>query len=118
MTGERKSASLLGARSTEAPHLDHVALHREIEAIFEQAGGNFPPLKTVEHHMETLVRAGRGGELPKAAESVIAVLGLDLDDLRKAALLSLMVRLTGKRRFDLVAAYVLEKRATYVTGQG
>ena len=42
----------------------------------------------------------------------------NLDDLRKAALLSLMVRLTGKRKFDPVAAYVLEKRATYVTSQG
>jgi hypothetical protein len=55
---------------------------------------------------------------PASGRQVIALLSLDLDDLRKAALLSLMVRWTGKQKFDPLAAYVLEKRATYVTGGG
>lgn len=68
--------------------------------------------------METLIRTGRRGEVRQAAERLIADLSLDLDDLRKAALLSLIARLTGKQSFDPVAAYVLEKRATYVANQG
>ena len=76
-----------------------------------------PTPEMVEDHMETLVRAGRHGKVEQAAECVVALLGLDLDDLRRGALLSLMVRLTGRRRFDLVAAYLLEKRAAYVTSQ-
>ena len=77
-----------------------------------------PAPEMVEDHMETLVSAGRHGKVEQAAECVVALLGLDLDDLRRGALLSLMVRLTGRRRFDPVAAYLLEKRATYVTSQG
>src|ERR1700676_2448485 len=92
-----------------------VALRQEIEAIFRDTTGNFPDLEMVEHNMETLVRASRRGEVMQAAENVIALLSLDLDVLQKAALLSLMVRLTGKRKFDPVAAYVLEKRAAYAT---
>ena len=102
----------------DARLLDRAVVNQEIEAIFQEAAGNFPAHETIEDDVETLVAAGRRGEVRQAAERVIALLSLDLDDLRKAALLSLMVRLTGKRKFDPVAAYVLEKRATYVTGQG
>jgi hypothetical protein len=107
-----------GTESQSRSRFDHAVLNQEIEAILQGAAGNFPGRESVEDNMETLVRAGRQGEVRPAAERVIALLSLDLDDLRKAALLSLMVRLTGKRKFDPVAAYVLEKRATYVTGQG
>jgi hypothetical protein len=93
-------------------------LPREIEAIFQEAVGNFPPREIIEDEVETLIRAGRRGDVPQAADRLISLLSLNLDDLRKAALLSLMARLTGKRKFDPVAAYVLEKRATYVTSQG
>jgi ABC-type glutathione transport system ATPase component len=103
---------------TETARLDRAILNQEIEAIFQDTAGNLPPRQTIEQHLETLVRAGRRGEVQKAAEHLIPLLRLDLDDLRKAALLSLMVRLTGKRKFDPVAAYVLEKPATYVTWQG
>ena len=101
---------------TERGLLDRAVLNQEIEAIFQDAAGKFPACEMIEDHMENLARAGSQGEVRQAAERVIALLSLDLDDLRKAALLSLMVRLTGKRKFDAVAAYVLEKRATYVTG--
>jgi hypothetical protein len=41
-----------------------------------------------------------------------------LDDLRKAALLSLMVRLAGKRKFDPIASYILQNRKVFVTRRG
>jgi hypothetical protein len=41
-----------------------------------------------------------------------------LDDLRKAALLSLMVRLAGKRKFDPIASYILQNREVFVAGRG
>ena len=107
----------LSHHSKEARLFDRAGLNRQIEAIFQDSR-NFPALERVIDHFETLVRAGRRRDLQRAAEPVIALLSLDLDDLRRAALLSLMVRLTGKRNFEPVAAYVLEKRATYVTGQG
>ncbi len=102
----------------EGTSLDRTVLHREVAAIFEQAAGNFPALDKVEQQLETMATAGCRGDVQKAAEPVIALLGLDLDDLRKAALLSVMVRLIGKRRFDPVASYILEKRATYATSPG
>jgi hypothetical protein len=102
----------------ESRLLDRATLLQEIEAIFEGASGNFPSPEIVLNDVETVVQAGRQGEVQPAAERVIALLSLDLEPLRKAALLSLMVRLTGKRKFDPVANYVLEKRAAYVTSQG
>ena len=93
-------------------------LHREIEDIFLDATGSLPAREMIEDQIDSLVQAGRRGEVAQAAGSVIGLLSLDLDDLRKAALLSLIVRLTGHEKFDPVAAYVLEKRATYVTSQG
>ena len=111
----------------DARFVDLAMLNQEIEAILQEtswetsgqeAAGNFQARDLVQDHVETVIRAGRSGEVSQAAERVFALLSLDLDDLRKAALLSLIVRLTGKRKFDPVAAYVLEKRATYVTGRG
>ena len=107
----------------EAGALNRALLHREIEAILQEgseqdAAGNIQARELVEESVEILIRAGRGGDVRQAAERVIALLSLDLGDLRKAALLSLIVRLTGKRKFDPVAAYVLDKRSTYVTSRG
>lgn len=105
------------------PLRQKAALRQEIEAIFrdtsgEEASRNLPDLAMVEQDMATLVRAARKGNVQQAADRVIALLSLDLNVLRKAALLSLMVRLMGKRRFDAVAAYVFEKRAAYATAPG
>jgi hypothetical protein len=98
--------------------LDRDALNQEIDAIFHDVPGHLPPREAIEQDIETLVSAGRRGEVQRAAERVINLLSLDLDVLRKAALLSLLVRLTGKRNFDSVANHVLEKRTTYVTAPG
>ena len=110
--------SLLENRPAQADFVDRDALHHEIEAILQEASGNFPSPEMIQNQIETLIRSGRQGQVPQAAEPLVSLLSLNLDDLRKAALLSLMARLTGKRKFDPVAAYVLEKRATYVTSQG
>jgi hypothetical protein len=98
--------------------LDRSALNREIEAILLEAPGNLPAAAIIEDHIVNLVRDARRDDVSRSAQHVIAVLSLDLDSLRKAALLSLMVRLTGKGKFDPVAVYVLEKRSTYVTSPG
>ena len=55
--------------------------------------------------------------LQKARQAAQSEL-MELDDLRKAALLSLMVRLTGKRKFDPIAAYILQNRKVFVTHPG
>ena len=54
-------------------------------------------------------------DVPSTAKHVCALLNLELDDLRKAALLSLMVRLAGKRKFDPIASYILKNRHVFVT---
>jgi len=102
--------------------VDRAMLNQQIEAILFtepcDAAGNIQARELVEESVEILIRSGRRGEVRLAAECVIELLSLDLDDLRKAALLSLIVRLTGNQKFDRVATYVLEKRASYVTGRG
>jgi ABC-type glutathione transport system ATPase component len=117
-SAKRTGPSLIGRRLTEAGLLDRAVLNQEIEAILQDGVGDISPAEVIEDRMEQLVLAARKGEVAKAAQHVITLLSLNLDGLRKAALLSLMVRLSGKRKFDPVAAYILEKRGTYVTGQG
>ena len=106
----------------DAGLIDRAILNQEIEAILIQEqsdrAGNLPPVELVQDYVEAAIRSARSGDVRPAAEQVIALLSLDLDDLRKAALLSLMVRWTGKGKFDPEAAYVLEKRTTYATGRG
>lgn len=117
-SGLGKRPSLVGPRLKEAGLLDRAVLNREIEAIFEEAAGGIATPALAEQRFENLVLSACKGQVRQAAEQVTALLGLDLDDLRKAALLSLMVRLIGKRKFDPIASYILEKRSIYVTGQG
>lgn len=97
---------------------NRATLNQQIEGIFEQASGKFPKLETIQEHLENFARAAKRGQVHQAAEGVIALLRLDLDDLRRAALLSVMVRLAGERKFHPIAGYVLEKRTAYVTSQG
>lgn len=52
-----------------------------------------------------------------AATEVCELLSLEVNDLRRAAVLSLMVRLAGKRKFDPIASYILENRAARRTGR-
>jgi len=102
----------------DAEPLDRTALHQEVKAILQDASGNFPAREIIEDHIETVIRAARRNEVRLAGERVIILLSFDLDDLVKAALLSLLLRGIGQRKFDPVATYVLEKRSTYVASRG
>jgi len=70
----------------------------------------------MEQGLEDFLACLQREDVPEAARTVTSLLSLELDDLRKAALLSLMVRLVGKRKFDPVASHILKHRSLYVTG--
>ncbi len=72
----------------------------------------------IEKSLEDFLLSLHDGDVPGAAQHVCALLALELDDLRRAALLSLMVRLAGKRKFDPIAAYILQNQKIFVTGRG
>jgi len=102
----------------EAGLLDRAVLNQQIQEILKDAAHAPDTARQIEEHLEALVSLAQQGKVKGSAKHVAALLTLALDDLRKAALLSLMVRLTGKRHFDPVAAYVLENRASYATHSG
>ncbi len=70
----------------------------------------------MEQSLEAFLGALLEGDVARTAEHVCTLLSLELDDLRKAALLSLMVRLAGKRKFDPIASYILQNREVLVAG--
>ena len=105
------SNALVGEGLAESGLLDR-GLNHQIEAILQDDAANTSAILQIESRLDALSECIDHGDIPGAAEEVTALLMLELDDLRKAALLSLMVRITGKRRFDPVAAYILEKNAS------
>jgi hypothetical protein len=113
-SGKRRSRSLVGDQIAESGLLDRSLLNRQIEIILEGLERAVIGSE-IEHHLESFVDCIRQGDVPGAAEHTTALLSLDMDDLRKAALLSLMVRLASKRKFDPIATYVLANRTIYVT---
>jgi len=115
-SGRRKTGSLVGAELNESGLLDHAVLNRQIAAILDGLSADPAMAPRVERDLEEFLESLQREDVPDAARRVTALLSLELDDLRKAALLSLMVRLAGKRRFDPVASYILKHRALYVTG--
>jgi hypothetical protein len=118
--GKRKGTHLVGEELTEAGMLDHAVLDRQIAEILEglSADPDHPLVPRIEQPLEDFLRAMHAGDTPEAARNVCAVLSVELDDLRRAALLSLMVRLAGKRKFDPVAVYILQNQKVFVTGRG
>jgi uncharacterized membrane-anchored protein YjiN (DUF445 family) len=119
-SGKRKSSSLVGAEITESGVLDHAVLNREIAGILEgvSADPNHPLASQIEQFLEDFLQSVQAGDIPATAKYVCAVLSVELDDLRRAALLSLLVRLAGKRKFDPIAAYILQNQKVFVTGRG
>jgi len=119
-SGKRKSASLVGEELTESGVLDHAVLNRQIAEILEGLSGHadqtLAPL--MEQSLEEFLRSVHAGDIPATAKHVCDLLSLELDELRRAALLSLMVRLAGKRKFDPIAAYILQNQKVFVTGRG
>ena len=115
-SGQQRSGSLVGAELAESGLLDHAVLNQQIACILEGLSGNSSLAPQVERLLGEFLGFLHRENVPEAARQVSSLLSLEMDDLRKAALLSLLVRLVGKRRFDPVASYILKHRALYVTG--
>ncbi len=114
--GQRRTGSLVGAELGESGLLDHAVLNQQIAVILEGLAGDVALAPQMEQGLEDFLACLHREDVPEAARTVTSLLSLELDDLRKAALLSLMVRLAGKRKFDPVASYILKHRSLYVTG--
>jgi hypothetical protein len=117
-SGKRKSKSLVGNALTESGLLDHAVLNRKIAEILEGLSANPALVPRIEQSLDEFLGSLQAGQVTAAAQHVCALLALELDDLRRAALLSLMVRLAGKRKFDPIAAYILQNQKVFVTGRG
>ena len=117
-SGKRKSASLVGEELTESGLLDHAVLNRQIAEILEGLSANPMLGPRMEQALDDFLHSVQVRDVPGAAKHVCGLLSLELDELRRAALLSLMVRLAGKRKFDPIAAYILENQKAFVTGRG
>jgi hypothetical protein len=117
-SGKRKSKSLVGNALTESGLLDHAVLNRKIAEILEGLSANPALVPRIEKSLDDFLGSLNEGQVTAAAQHVCALLALELDDLRRAALLSLMVRLAGKRKFDPIAAYILQNQKVFVTGRG
>jgi len=117
---KRKSKALVGEELSESGVLDHAVLDRHIAEILEGLAGDpdHPLAPRIEHLLEEFLQALQAGDIPATARHVCDLLSVELDDLRRAALLSLMVRLAGKRRFDPIAAYILQNQNVLVTSRG
>jgi hypothetical protein len=115
-SSRQNSGHLIGSKMTESGVLDRAVLNRQIEEILD--GLEEKPLLAprMEESLDAFLRSIHEGEIPRTAQHVCDLLSLELDDLRKAALLSLMVRLAGKRKFDPIAAYILQNREVFVAG--
>lgn len=117
-SSKRSSTFLVGSKLTESGVLDRAVLNRQIAEILDGLSEQAGLAQRLERSLEAFLKALHEGEVSRTAKHVCAMLSLELDDLRKAALLSLMVRLAGKRKFDPIAAYILQNRKVFVTGRG
>jgi hypothetical protein len=107
----------VGAEITESGLLDRAVLNRKIAEILDGLSANPMLVPRIEQSLDEFIRSVQNDDVAVAAQHVCALLALELDDLRRAALLSLMVRLSGKRKFDPVAAYILQNQKVFATGK-
>ena len=117
-SSKRPSPHLVGSRLTEAGVLDRAVLNHQIAGILDGLANQSDLAPRLMRSLEAFLRAVQGDDIPRTSKHVCALLSLELDDLRKAALLSLMVRLAGKRKFDPIAAYILQNQKVLVTERG
>ena len=117
-SSKRSSSQLIGSKLTESGLLDRAVLNRQIEEILEGLSEKPALAPQMEQALDAFLSALKLGDVPATAKHVCALLSLELDDLRKAALLSLMVRLAGKRKFNPIASYILQNRKVLVTSRG
>jgi hypothetical protein len=116
-SSQRKSSHLIGSNLTESGRLDRAVLNRQIEEILDGLSEKPTLAPRMEQGLEDFLDALHKGDVSLTAKHVCDLLRLELDDLRKAALLSLMVRLAGKRKFDPIANHILRNREVFVTSQ-
>jgi hypothetical protein len=112
-----KSTRLVGADLSESGVLDRGVLNRQIDEILEGLEEKPSLAPRMEESLEAYLGSLLEADVARTAEHVCTLLSLELDDLRKAALLSLMVRLAGKRKFDPIASYILQNQEVLVTGR-
>jgi len=117
-SAKRRSPHLVGHELSESGLLDHALLNRQIAEILDGLSEEATLAPRMEQSLESLLQALHENDVPQTAKHVCALLSLELDDLRKAALLSLMVRLAGKRKFDPIAHYILQNQEVFVTSRG
>jgi hypothetical protein len=115
---QRPSPHLVGSKLTESGVLDRAVLDREIGLILDGLAQQADLLPRMERSLDAFLRSLQAGDVARTAKHVCALLSLELDDLRKAAVLSLMVRLAGKRKFDPIAGYILQNQKVFVTTKG
>lgn len=111
------SESLVGEQLNEAGVLDRAVLNEQLTGILDGASRNPSLAEVMERHLAAFEEYIREDNIPRAAKEVCALLSQEVDDLRRAALLSLMVRLAGKRKFNPVASYILENRTAHGIGR-
>ena len=109
-SAKQKGAGLVGDGLGESGRLDHPVLNRQIQEILQEASLDRVVAAGMADQLEAFVACAYRGDVPSAAEHVSALLSVHLDDLRKAAILSLLVRISGRRQFEPIATYLLEKR--------
>jgi hypothetical protein len=117
-SAKRPSPHLVGSKLSESGVLDRGVLNQEIAEILDGLKEQADLAPRLERSLGAFLRALHAGDVSRTAKQVCTILSLQLDDLRKAALLSLMVRLAGKRKFDPIAAYILQNRKVLVTVKG
>ncbi len=117
-SSKRSSPELIGSNLTESGVLDRAALNRQIGEILDGLSEKPILAPRLEQGLDALLQGIHQGDVPNTAKHVCALLSLELDDLRRAALLSLMVRLAGKRKFDPIASYILKNRKVFITTRG
>jgi hypothetical protein len=114
-SSRRGSRRPISSKLTESGGLDRPPLSRQIDEILDGLPEKPNLAPRVEQEFDAVFDALGRGDVPTTAEHVCALLGLEMDDLRRAALLSLMVRLVGKRKFDPIACYILQNQQVLVT---
>ena len=117
-SAQRQSPHLLGDDLSESGLLDHAVLNRQIHEILDELPERAALAPRMEQSLENFLAAIAQDDISATAKHVCALLSLELDELRKAALLSLMVRMAGKRKFDPIAHYILQNQQVFVTSRG
>jgi hypothetical protein len=117
-SSRRSSPQLVGSKLAEAGVLDRAVLNRQIAEILDGVSEQSTMAPRLEQAIEAFSESLNAGDVAHTARHVCVILSVELDDLRKAAILSLMVRLVGKRKFDPIAAYILQNQKVLVTAEG